>query len=98
MAAPIAYGLARTQMRLKRLITILCTMPIVVPTMVGAAGLIIIFGKSGWGTMLWQKLGGEGAPFNVYSMTGTTLIMAFFLFPFFLLLMVAASRIAACFI
>lgn len=94
MAAPIAYGLARTQMRLKRLITILCTMPIVVPTMVGAAGLIIMFGKSGWGTMLWQKLGGEGAPFNVYSMTGITLIMVFFLFPFVLWPMVAAFRIA----
>src|SRR5699024_8349835 len=51
-------------------------------------------GKSGWGTMLWQKLGGEGAPFNVYSMTGITLIMVFFLFPFVLWPMVAGFRIA----
>lgn len=94
MAAPIAYGMARTEMRFRRLITVLCTMPIVVPTMVGAAGLIIMFGKSGWATSLWQSLGGEGAPFDVYSMAGITLVMIFFLFPFVLWPMVAAFRVA----
>ncbi|MGO1674151.1 MAG: ABC transporter permease [Canibacter sp.] len=94
ISMPIAYGLARTKMPLKKLISVLCTMPVVVPTMVGAAGLIIMFGKSGWATMLWQKLGGEGVPFNVYSMTGIVIVMIFFLFPFVLWPMVAAFRVA----
>ncbi|WP_207782064.1 ABC transporter permease [Phytoactinopolyspora limicola] len=94
MAMPIAYGIARTAMPFKRTLSVLCTVPIVIPTMVGAGGLIIMFGRSGWASELYRRLGGDGVIFNVNSMTGIVLAMVFFLFPFVLWPMVAAFRVA----
>jgi iron(III) transport system permease protein len=94
ICAPIAFGFARTAMPFKRILAVLCTVPIVVPTFIAAAGFIIMFGRTGWATHAYQQLGGDGVIFNVYSMTGITLALLFFLFPFILWPMVAAFKIA----
>ncbi|WP_096186742.1 ABC transporter permease [Evansella halocellulosilytica] len=94
MCLPIAYGFARTTMPLKKTFAALCTMPIIVPTFISAAGFIIMFGRTGWVTTLYQYLGGDGALFPVYSMTGIVLVQIFFFFPFALWPMVAAFKIS----
>lgn len=92
MCLPIAYGLARTTMRFKKLFAALCIIPLIVPTFVSAAGFILMFGRAGWITHIYQSLGGEGALFNVYSMEGIVMVQIFFFFPFALWPMVAAFK------
>jgi iron(III) transport system permease protein len=94
LCLPIAYGFARTAMPFKKTLAALCTTPIVVPTFVAAAGFVIMFGRTGWVTYLWQSVGGQGQVFNPSSLLGITLALLFFLFPFALWPMVAAFRIA----
>ncbi|WP_265182252.1 iron ABC transporter permease [Geomicrobium sp. JCM 19055] len=95
MCLPIAYAFARTAMPFKKTLAALCTMPIIVPTFISAAGFIIMFGRTGWVTHVFNTmLGTEGAIFNVYSMLGIILVQVFFFFPFALWPMVAAFKIA----
>lgn len=92
MCMPIAYGFARTTMPFKKIFAALCIIPLIVPTFVSAAGFILMFGRAGWLTSIYQSLGGDGVLFNVYSMTGIVLVQLFFFFPFALWPMVAAFK------
>ncbi len=94
ICVPIAYGFARTAMPFKRTLAAFCTMPIVVPTFVAAAGFTLMFGRGGWVTYLYQAIGREGQLLNPNSMLGITLALLFFLFPFTLWPMVAAFQVA----
>lgn len=94
VSIPIAFAFARTAMPGKKTFMVLSTIPIVVPTMVGAAGFVAMFGRSGWFTMLWQSVGLAGNPVNPYSLGGLVIVLVLFLFPFVLWPMVAAFKIA----
>ncbi|MDR4939000.1 iron ABC transporter permease [Rossellomorea marisflavi] len=94
MCVPIAYGIARTTMPLKKTISALCTIPLIVPTFISAYAVIIMFGRSGWVTYLYQKLGGEGMLIDPYSMAGIVLVQVFFFFPYALWPMVAAFKVS----
>ncbi|MGX1262806.1 iron(III) transport system permease protein [Rossellomorea marisflavi] len=94
MCIPIAYGIARTTMPLKKTISALCTIPLIVPTFISAYAVIIMFGRSGWVTYLYQKLGGEGMLIDPYSMAGIVLVQVFFFFPYALWPMVAAFKVS----
>ncbi|WP_339148013.1 MULTISPECIES: iron ABC transporter permease [unclassified Sutcliffiella] len=94
LCIPIAYGFARTTMPFKKTFAALCTMPIIVPTFISAAGFIIMFGRTGWVNTIYQELGGSGVLFNVYSMLGIVLVQIFFFFPFALWPMVAAFKLS----
>ncbi|MFD1363713.1 ABC transporter permease [Lentibacillus salinarum] len=91
---PIAYGIARTKMPFKRTISALCTIPLVVPTFISGYAFIIMFGRSGWVTYIYQALGGEGFLIDPYSMTGIALVQIFFFFPYALWPMVAAFKVS----
>src|SRR5699024_6790821 len=67
---PIAYGIARTKMPFKKTISALCTIPLVIPTFISGYAFIIMFGRSGWATYIYQYLGGNGLLIDPYSMTG----------------------------
>jgi iron(III) transport system permease protein len=92
MCLPIAYGFSRTTMPFKKVFAALCIIPLIVPTFVSAAGFILMFGRAGWFTFIFEYLGGDGVLFNVYSMTGIVLVQVFFFFPFALWPMVAAFK------
>ncbi|MHC8523323.1 ABC transporter permease [Rossellomorea sp. H39__3] len=94
MCIPIAYGIARTTMPLKKTISALCTIPLIVPTFISAYAVIIMFGRSGWVTYIYQKLGGEGMLIDPYSMAGIVLVQVFFFFPYALWPMVAAFKVS----
>src|SRR5699024_2424536 len=70
VCVPIAYGIARTNMPFKKTISALCTIPLIVPTFISAYAFIIMFGRAGWVTYIYQTLGGEGFLIDPYSMTG----------------------------
>lgn len=90
---PIAYGIARTKMPFKKTISALCTIPLVMPTFISAYAFIIMFGRSGWVTYIYEKLGGEGMLIDPYSMTGIAIVQIFFFFPYALWPMVAAFQV-----
>src|SRR5699024_9583557 len=73
LCIPIAYGIARTNMPFKKTISALCTVPLIVPTFISAYAFIIMFGRSGWVTYLYQMLGGKDLFIDPYSMTGIML-------------------------
>lgn len=91
---PIAYGIARTTMPFKKTISALCTIPLIIPTFISAYAFIIMFGRSGWFTQLYQALGFEGFFINPYTMTGIVLVQVFFFFPYALWPMVAAFKVS----
>ncbi|MUV37090.1 Molybdate/tungstate transport system permease protein WtpB [Lentibacillus sp. JNUCC-1] len=91
---PIAYGIARTKMPFKKTISALCTLPLIVPTFISAYAFIIMFGRSGWVTYIYQSLGGEGFLIDPYSFTGIVLVQVFFFFPYALWPMVAAFKVS----
>lgn len=94
ICVPIAYGIARTKMPFKRTIGALCTIPLIVPTFISSYAFIIMFGRAGWVTHIYQALGGEGLLINPYSMTGIILVQVFFFFPYALWPMVAAFKVS----
>ncbi|WP_047982624.1 ABC transporter permease [Ornithinibacillus contaminans] len=94
ICVPIAYGIARTKMPFKKTISALCTIPLVVPTFISAYAFIIMFGRAGWVTYIYEKLGGEGMLIDPYSMTGIAIVQIFFFFPYALWPMVAAFKIS----
>ena len=91
---PLAYGIARTKMPFKKTISALCMIPLIVPTFISAYAFIIMFGRAGWVTQIYNLLGGEGMLLNPYSMTGVALVQVFFFFPYALWPLVAAFKVS----
>lgn len=91
---PLAYGIARTKMPFKKTISALCMVPLIVPTFISSYAFIIMFGRAGWVTQIYNALGGEGMLVNPYSMMGVALVQVFFFFPYALWPLVAAFKIS----
>ena len=91
---PLAYGIARTKMPFKKTISALCMVPLIVPTFISAYAFIIMFGRAGWVTQIYNTLGGEGMLIDPYSMTGVALVQVFFFFPYALWPLVAAFKVS----
>ncbi|TQR20367.1 ABC transporter permease [Psychrobacillus vulpis] len=94
ICVPMAYGIARTKMPFKKTISALCMVPLIVPTFISAYAFIIMFGRSGWVTEIYNVLGGEGMLLNPYSMAGVVTVQVFFFFPYALWTLVAAFKIS----
>ncbi len=94
LCIPMAYGIARTKMPFKKTISALCTIPLIVPTFISAYAFIIMFGRAGWVTEIYNLLGGEGMLLNPYSMAGVVMVQVFFFFPYALWPLVAAFKIS----
>ncbi|WP_257349859.1 ABC transporter permease [Pseudalkalibacillus decolorationis] len=94
MCLPIAYGIARTKMPFKKTLTALCTIPLIVPTFIAANAFIVMFGRSGWVTYIYESLRGNGLLINPSSMIGIAMVQVFFFFPYALWPMVAAFKLS----
>src|SRR5699024_2427776 len=70
MCGPIVYWIARTKMPFKKTMSAFATIPLIFPTFISAYAFIIMFGRSGWVTYIYQALGGDGLLIDPYSMTG----------------------------
>ena len=90
VAMPIAYAIARTKMPFKRLIGVLCIVPLMIPTFISSFAFILMFGRTGW---LNQILSSVGLPIvEIHTPFGIGLVQVLFFFPYALLPMIAIFK------
>jgi iron(III) transport system permease protein len=94
MCIPVAYAFAKTNMRFKKIFAALVTIPLIMPTFISSHAMVLMFGKTGWITYIWEQLTGNELIFNVHSMLGIIIIQVFFFFPYALWPMVAAFQVS----
>jgi len=92
LTLPIAYGIARTGMRGKRLIGTLILVPLIVPTFISAYGFMLMFERTGWVTQLAQILFGIDRVIDLRSGFAVFCVQLLTFFPFALLPMIASFK------
>jgi iron(III) transport system permease protein len=90
VAVPVAFVLARVHIPGKPLLTTLAILPLVSPPFIGAYSWILLFGRAGYVTSLFQTIG-INIP-TVYGMHGIVLALSLNLYPFVLLMVTGALR------
>jgi len=88
IALPIAWLTVRTDLPARRLWAALCTLPLVIPSYVGAYLFVAALGPNG---LLQDALGVERLP-SIYGFTGAWLVLSLFTFPLVLLPVRATLR------
>jgi iron(III) transport system permease protein len=88
IALPIAWLTVRTDLPARRLWTVLCTLPLVIPSYVGAYLFVAALGPNG---MLQDVLGVERLP-SVYGFFGAWLVLTLFTYPLVLIPLRGALR------
>jgi len=88
IALPIGWLTVRTDLPGRRLWTVLCTLPLVIPSYVGAYLLVAALGPNG---MLQEALGVERLP-SIYGFTGAWLVLTLFTYPLVLIPLRATLR------
>jgi iron(III) transport system permease protein len=88
IALPIGWLTVRTDLPGRRLWTVLCTLPLVIPSYVGAYLLVAALGPNG---LLQEALGVERLP-SIYGFTGAWLVLTLFTYPLVLIPLRATLR------
>ena len=88
IALPIAWLTVRTDLPARRLWATLCTLPLVIPTYVGAYLFVAALGPDG---LLADALGVDRLP-SIYGFSGAFLVLTLFTYPLVLLPVRAALR------
>jgi iron(III) transport system permease protein len=88
LAVPLGWLTVRTDLPGRRLWTVLCTLPLVIPSYVGAYLLVAALGPNG---MLQDALGVDRLP-SIYGFTGAWLVLTLFTFPLLLIPLRATLR------
>lgn len=94
LCLPVAYGIARTKMPFKKTLSALWIIPLVMPTFIASEAITLMFGKTGWVTLIYNYLGGDGFLFDPFSLVGVAVVQVFFFFPYALWPMVAAFKVS----
>jgi iron(III) transport system permease protein len=88
IALPIGWLTVRTDLPARRLWAVLCTLPLVIPSYVGAYLLVAALGPNG---MVQEALGIDRLP-SIYGFTGAWLVLTLFTYPLVLIPLRAALR------
>jgi iron(III) transport system permease protein len=88
IAVPIGWLTVRTDLPGRRLWAVLCTLPLVIPSYVGAYLLVAALGPNG---MLQEALGVDRLP-SIYGFGGAWLVLTLFTFPLLLIPLRATLR------
>ncbi len=88
IALPIGWLTVRTDLPGRRIWAVLCTLPLVIPSYVGAYLFVAALGPNG---MLQDALGVEGLP-SIYGFGGAWLVLSLFTYPLVLLPLRSALR------
>jgi iron(III) transport system permease protein len=88
IALPIGWLTVRTDLPARRLWAVLCTLPLVIPSYVGAYLLVAALGPNG---MLQEALGVDRLP-SIYGFTGAWLVLTLFTYPLVLIPLRATLR------
>jgi iron(III) transport system permease protein len=90
IGVPLAFCLARIRIPGKPILLALATLPLVLPSFVGAYALVLLFGRAG---IVTQALRAIGIPFDsIYGAPGLVAVYALTLFPYVLLPTLAAFK------
>ncbi len=90
VAIPVAFLVARVDLPGKALLRSLAILPLVSPPFIGAYSWILLFGRAGYVTTLFQMVG-ISLP-TVYGMHGIVLALTLNLYPFVLLMVAGALQ------
>jgi len=88
IALPIGWLTVRTDLPGRRLWAVLCTLPLVIPSYVGAYLLVAALGPNG---MVQEALGVDHLP-SIYGFTGAWLVLTLFTYPLVLIPLRATLR------
>ncbi|HEY8502281.1 MAG TPA: ABC transporter permease subunit, partial [Solirubrobacterales bacterium] len=88
LSLPIGWLTVRTDLPGRRIWAVLCTLPLVIPSYVGAYLLVAALGPNG---MLQEALGVERLP-SIYGFFGAWLVLTLFTFPLLLIPLRATLR------
>ncbi len=80
VAIPVARAMARRDFGFRPLLLRLFGLPMIVPALAGAFGVLAVFGRSGWLTDIVAAAGGDWRP-DIYGLFGIVLAHAFFNMP-----------------
>src|SRR5574341_1382118 len=90
VAVPVAFLMARVDIPGKAVLKSLAILPLVSPPFIGAYSWILLFGRAGYVTKLFQN---AGIPIpTVYGMHGIVLALTLNLYPFVLLMVAGALQ------
>lgn len=83
VGVPLAFCLARVDIPGKSVLMTLASLPLVLPSFVGAYALVLLFGHAGVVTMAFRKM---GIPIgDIYGMTGIVIVFTLTLYPYVLM-------------
>ncbi|WP_335998835.1 ABC transporter permease [Halorientalis halophila] len=91
IGVPLAYLTVRTDLPLRRPLTVLLALPLVVPSYIGAITFVSAFGPRGEFQELLAPLGVEQLP-SIYGLTGTVMIITLYTYPYVFLTTRAALK------
>jgi iron(III) transport system permease protein len=81
VAVPLAYLTVRTELPFSRFWTVAVSMPLVIPSYIGAFAFVSAFGPNGELQRLLAPLGVETLP-SVYGLWGTVLVITLYTYPY----------------
>ncbi|WP_254543848.1 ABC transporter permease [Halomarina pelagica] len=81
VGVPLAYLTVRTDLPLRRLFTVAVSLPLVVPSYIGAFAFVSAFGPKGAFQRLLEPLGVESLP-TIYGFAGATLVLTLYTYPY----------------
>ena len=88
LGIPFAFFLSRYRIPGKRVLKTLGTLPLILPTFIGAEAWLLLLGRNGLFARVFQQIGLE-AP-SIYGWKGIVLVFTFQFFPFVFLMVSAA--------
>ena len=81
VAVPLAYLTVRTNLPLSRFWTVAISMPLVIPSYIGAFAFVSAFGPNGELQSLLAPIGIESLP-SIYGLHGTVLVITLYTYPY----------------
>ena len=91
VGVPAAYLTVRTDMPLRRPLTVLLAMPLVIPSYIGAFAFVSAFGPKGSLQGALAPLGIDSLP-SIYGLPGTVLVLTLYTYPYVFLTTRAALK------
>jgi iron(III) transport system permease protein len=91
VGVPASYLTVRTDMPLRRPLTVLLAMPLVIPSYIGAFAFVSAFGPKGSLQGALAPLGIESLP-SIYGLPGTVLVLTLYTYPYVFLTTRAALK------
>ena len=91
VAVPLAYLTVRTDLPFSKVVTVVVSLPLVVPSYIGAFAFVSAFGPRGELQALLAPLGVETLP-SIYGFHGAALVLTLFTYPYVFITTRAALR------